>query len=140
MTYALHVLDRAVRTAIQALAGYLVAAHTVGDVDWRTAALAVALAAAVSLLQGLVDLPAVTIGGPWGDIFGRAIRTFAQTALASTASAVLITDIPWSTVLSASALAALTSIATSLIALPLGSREVKGTPALVGPAPARVVA
>jgi Putative lactococcus lactis phage r1t holin len=130
-THALRVLDRAARTALQVLAGYLITAHTLGGVQWGTAAGAVLLAVVVALLQGLVDLPT----GPGGwvpDAVGRAIRTFAQTALGSVGAAVLITDVPWETVLSASALAAVTSLITSLAATPAGSSSVKGTPELVG--------
>jgi hypothetical protein len=50
-------MDRAARTALQVVLGYLVTAGTIGGVDWGTAALAAALAVAVSVLQGLVDLP-----------------------------------------------------------------------------------
>lgn len=141
-TYSLRVLDRAARTALQVFAGYLVASHTIGGVDWRTAVLAAALAVALALLQGLVDLPAVSGLGVWGDILGRAVRTAAQTALGSVgANVLLITDIPWATVLSAAGLAALTSVVTSLIALPVGPGSVKGTPDVVGPppVPSRVV-
>lgn len=135
-SYLLRIVDRGVRTALQVFLGYLVAAHTIGGVDWRTATLAALLAIAVALLQGLVDLPQVTILGVWGDILGRAVRTAAQVALGSVgANAILITDIPWPTVASAAGLAALTSIVTSLIALPIGPAAVKGTPELVAPEP-----
>ena len=135
-TYALRVLDRAARTALQVVLGYLVAAHTIGGVDWRTAVLAAILAVAIALLQGLVDLPQITFLGVWGDILGRAIRTAAQVALGTVgANAILITDIPWPTVLSAAGLAAATSIVTSLIALPIGPASVKGTPEIVDARP-----
>jgi r1t holin len=138
-TYALRVLDRAARTALQVFAGYLVAAHTIGGVDWRTAILAAALTIAVALLQGLVDLPAITGIGVAGDILGRAIRTAAQVTLGSVgANVLLITDIPWSTVLSAAGLAALTSIITSLAALLVGPPSVQGTPEVFGPSNATV--
>jgi hypothetical protein len=132
-TYALRVLDRAGRTALQVFAGYLLAAHTIGGVDWRNAVLAAVFAIAISLLQGMVDLPEIPRLGVWGDILGRAIRTAAQVALGSVgANVVLITDVPWPTVLSAAALAGLTSVVTSLIALPVGPASVKGTPEIVG--------
>lgn len=133
-TYALRVLDRTLRTMLQVFTGYLVTANTLGGVDWRTGILAAGLAGALAMLQGLVDLP--TIGGVWGDILGRALRTAAQTALASVAAnAALLTDIPWPTVLTAAGLAAVTSVMTSLIALPIGPASVKGTPEIVGHAP-----
>jgi hypothetical protein len=126
---------------LQVFVGYLVAAHTIGGVDWRTAVLAALFAIAISLLQGMVDLPQITVLGVWGDILGRAFRTAAQVALGSVgANVVLITEVPWATVLSAAALAGLTSVVTSLIALPVGPADVKGTPEIVGarPAPARM--
>lgn len=131
-THVLSVLDRAARTALQVLGGYLLAATTIGGVDWATAGLAVGLAVVVSVLQGLVDLPALP-GGWFPNALGRALRTFAQAALASTTAAVLLTDIAWATVLSASALAALTSLATSVGATPFGPPAVQGTPDLVAP-------
>ena len=135
-SYLLRIVDRGVRTALQVFLGYLVAAHTVGGVDWRTATLAAVLAIAVALLQGLVDLPQVPVLGVWGDVLGRAVRTAAQVALGSVgANAILITDIPWTTVASAAGLAALTSIVTSLIAMPIGPDSVKGTPELVPAGP-----
>lgn len=45
----------------------------------------------------------------------RAARTFAQTFVASTGTAVVLSDVKWAYVLSASTLAALLSIATSFI-------------------------
>lgn len=137
--YALHVLDRAIRTALQVLAGYFVAAQTIGGVDWHTALLAALLAVVVAILQGLVDLPALPWGGWLPNALGRALRTFAQTALGSTTAAVWLTDIPWATVLDASALAALASLVTSLIATPMGPTATQGTPELVAPHPARHV-
>ena len=126
-TYALRVLDRAGRTALQVVLGYLMAAGTVGGVDWGTAALAAGLAVAVSALQGLVDMPAMHLGYA-ADVFGRALRTFAQAALGSVGAAAILTDVAWGTVLSAAALAALTSVVTSMAATPFGPQ---GTPELV---------
>ena len=44
----------------------------------------------------------------------RAVRTFAQTAIATIGTTAVISEVNWLTVLSASALAALLSILTSL--------------------------
>jgi Putative lactococcus lactis phage r1t holin len=130
-THALRVLDRAVRTAAQALAGYLLVGGTIGGVEWNTAVSAVILSVAVSLLQGLVDLPPMPYGW-FGDALGRALRTFGQTALAGVGTAVLISDVPVVAVAAAALLAAVTSIITSLAATPLGPSEVRGTPEIVG--------
>jgi hypothetical protein len=135
--FALRLLDRAVRTALQVLVGYLITAHTIGGVDWRTAAGATGLAVLVALLQGVAELPSPA--NPVAAIFGRAIRTFAQTALGTIGAAALFTDVPWAAALSASALAALTSIVSSLIAIPIGPASVKGTPEIVGSAPVHAV-
>lgn len=133
-TYALRVLDRAGRTALQVIVGYLIAANTIGGVDWRTAILAAALAVIVAVLQGLAELPAPA--NPAAAIIGRALRTFGQAALGTVGAAVLITDVSWGTALSAAALAAATSVVTSLVAIPVGPASVKGTPEIVGGAPA----
>ena len=51
----------------------------------------------------------------WAAACNRAFRTFCQTAIAMCGSAVLLSDINFEAVLSASALAALLSIATSVV-------------------------
>lgn len=48
----------------------------------------------------------------------RAIRTVAQTAIATIGTAALLTEINWTVVVSASALAGLLSVLTSLAGLP----------------------
>jgi hypothetical protein len=128
--YALNVLDRAARTALHVFTGYVVAAQAAGVFDWRYIGLATALAVVVSVLQSLVDFPALP-GGWIVDVAARALRSFAQSAVAGVGAAVLLTDVPWQTVLTAAAVAALSSVATSVAATPFGSEPVKGTPALV---------
>ena len=48
----------------------------------------------------------------------RALKTLAQTAIATIGTTALLTDIDWKIVLSASALAAILSILTSVAGLP----------------------
>lgn len=48
----------------------------------------------------------------------RAVKTFCQTAVATIGTAMLITEVNWTVVLSASALSALLSMLTSLAGLP----------------------
>jgi len=121
-------MDRAGRTALQVVLGYMMAAGTIGGVDWGTAGLAAVFAVIVSVLQAAVDLPVMHHLGWAAEVLGRALRTFAQTALGSVGAATLLTDVAWGTVLSAAALAALVSVVTSIIATPIGP---KGTPELV---------
>jgi hypothetical protein len=55
----------------------------------------------------------------WAKAAGiRAGKTIAQTALGLIATSTLITDVDWKVVASASALAGITSILTSLVGLP----------------------
>lgn len=132
--YALRVLDRAARTALQVFAGYLITAHTIGEVQWKTAVLAAGFAVAVALVQGIVDMPTITTLGPGGEIVGRALRTAGQVALGSVAAnATTFADIPVGPILSAAALAAATSVITSLISIPIGPVSVQGTTEVFGP-------
>ena len=48
----------------------------------------------------------------------RAVKTLAQTAIATIGTTALLTDVDWKIVLSASALAAILSILTSVAGLP----------------------
>lgn len=54
----------------------------------------------------------------WSAAGIRAIKTFAQTAIATIGTAMLLDDVNWWAVLSASALAALLSLLTSVAGLP----------------------
>lgn len=55
----------------------------------------------------------------WAKAAGiRAVKTFAQTMIATIGTTAIIEDVKWAVVLSASALAALLSILTSVAGLP----------------------
>ena len=56
----------------------------------------------------------------------RAVKTFCQTAIATIGTAMLITEVNWMVVLSASALSALLSLLTSLAGLPEVKEEKNG--------------
>ena len=60
----------------------------------------------------------------WAAAAVRALRTVAQTAVALIGTAVTITDVPWTVVLSGAILAGILSLLTSLAGLP----EVDTTP------------
>jgi hypothetical protein len=81
----------------------------------------------VAFIHGLADLP--PLPGSWGgDVAGRAIRTFLQTVTAGVGTAVLFTDVSWGPLLSAAAVAALTSLVTSLAGDPPGAPFSEGHP------------
>jgi hypothetical protein len=103
-------------------------------VQWQTAALAAGFAVVIAVVQGLVDMPTITTLGPVGEIIGRAVRTAAQVALGSVAAnATTFADIAVGPILSAAALAAVTSIVTSMVSIPIGPPSVQGTTEVFGP-------
>ena len=133
--HVLRALDRTWRTFLQTLLGYLTVAGGLGAVDWPTGLSAALLAALAALLLGLSDLPTAP-GSTFADIAGRLLRTFCQTAAGFVTTATLISDVPLGAMLSASTLAALASVVTSIVTLPIGP---KGTPELVGGRSAHVM-
>ena len=63
----------------------------------------------------------------WKAALIRALKTMAQTAVATIGTTALITDLNWTVVLSASALAGVLSVLTSLAGLPeVDSGETNG--------------
>lgn len=62
----------------------------------------------------------------------RAIKTVAQTAIATIGTTALLTDVNWTVVVSASALAGLLSLLTSVAGLPELDEEVKNFKDLEG--------
>lgn len=55
----------------------------------------------------------------WADVLKRAIKTVAQTAIATIGTSALLTDVNWAIVASASALAGVLSVLMSFAALPI---------------------
>ena len=55
----------------------------------------------------------------WADVLKRAIKTVAQTAIATIGTSALLTDVNWIIVASASALAGVLSVLMSFAALPI---------------------
>ena len=54
----------------------------------------------------------------WRAAFVRAVKTFSQTALANVGTAIVLEEVNWLLVVSASAMAAVLSLLTSLAGLP----------------------
>ena len=54
----------------------------------------------------------------WRAAFVRAVKTFSQTALATVGTAIVLEEVNWLLVVSASAMAAVLSLLTSLAGLP----------------------
>ena len=59
----------------------------------------------------------------WSDVLIRALKTVAQTAIATIGTSALLTDVNWLVVGSASALAGILSILMSFAALPIKKEE-----------------
>lgn len=119
------VLDRAVRTALQVLAGYLAVAHGLTDVPWVPALLAAAFAVLLSLLTAVVASP--SFGERWEfQLAERAVKTFAQSLLAGIGAAAMFAEVDWKTALNAAALAAVASVVTSVMSTRAGSDLTRG--------------
>lgn len=124
-TWALGVIDRAVRTGLQTLLAYLSAAQLINEVDWVAAGAATAFAVVLSLLTSVVGAP--SFGEAWGfQILERAVKTFGQSVIAFIGTATMFDQVDWKTGLSAAALAALYSVGTSVLTTRLGDGNAVG--------------
>jgi hypothetical protein len=129
------VVDRAVRTALQTLAGYLSAAQLINEVAWVPALSATGFAVVLSLLTSVVGAP--SFGERWEfQVAERAVKTFAQTILAGIGAAWLFDQVDWKTALSTAVLAAVYSVVTSVLATRGGPVDTHGQTDLSSP-PAR---
>lgn len=110
---ALRALYTALAIALPYLGGALLSA-----VPWLTIGSAAAVGFLASLLTSLAGLPEVAgVNLPWWlAAIERVVKTFAQALAAGFVGATLLTDVPWSTVLQAAALAALTSLVRLILA------------------------
>lgn len=108
---------RALYTAIAIVLPYLGGA-LLADVPWVTAASAAALGFVASLATSLAGLPeAEGTNLPWWlAAVERVAKTFAQALAAGFLGATLLSDVPWSTVVQAALIAALTSLLRLVLA------------------------
>lgn len=124
-TWAMGVLDRAVRTGLQVLLAYLSAAQLINQVEWVPALSATGFAVVLSLLTSVVASP--SFGEAWGfQLLERAVKTFGQSVVAFIGTATMFDQVDWKTGLSAAALAALYSVVTSVATTRLGSATTAG--------------
>jgi Putative lactococcus lactis phage r1t holin len=121
----LDALRRALYTAVAIAIPYLGGA-LLTDVPWLSVLSAAALGAVASVATSLAGLPeTVGVDLPWWRAATeRVVKTFAQALGAGFVGATLLSDVAWSTVLQAAALAAL----VSLLRLILSTLSVETTP------------
>lgn len=112
-TAALRALYTALAIALPYLGGALIS-----TVPWITTGSAAALGFIASLLTSLAGLPeAIGVDLPWWlAAVERVGKTFAQALLSGFVGATLLSDVAWTTVLQAAALAALTSLVRLIMA------------------------
>lgn len=107
------------RAAYTALAALLPLAMLLvsGQVDVVYVLLVVALAVVASLATSLAGLPELTDRAvpPWAAILTRVVKSAAQVLVSSLGGAVLLTDVHWSTIGTAAAGAALTTLVRTLM-------------------------
>ena len=110
-------LIRAIRTAIFIAIPYLGAVYF-AQVPWITVGSAALMAFIASLVTSLAGLAEVTGENQpwWYATLGRTAKSFAQGLAAGFGTAVLVTDVQWTTVLQTSALMALGSLLNAVLA------------------------
>lgn len=108
---------RALYTAGAIALPYL-GASALGGVPWLTAGSAAVFGFIASLVTSLAGIPEVDgVGLPWWlSAVERVVKTFAQSIAAGFGSAVLLTDVHWSTIVQAAALASLASLVRLILA------------------------
>ncbi len=114
---------RAVKTMAQAAIATMGVATVMSEVDWVRVASVAALAGIVSILTSIfTNLPELDTGNSaktWAASASiRALKTAAQTAASTIGVSVIIQEVDWIAVLSASILAGLLSYLTSIDGLP----------------------
>jgi len=110
--------QRAARSALVVLVPYVMTGGGVSHVDYVVAASAAGLMAVLSLLTSLAGLPELDGTGTswWAAALVRGVKSFAQAIVALAGpSWVLLSDVPWSTVIDGAAAAAVGSVILGLI-------------------------
>lgn len=132
-------LLRAVYTAIVLVVPYLAGGATIRNIDWLMLGSVAAMGVITSFATSLAGLPeAVGVYLPWWlTALERVGKTFAQALLSGLVGATLLSQVSWSHVLQASALAAfLTLLRLILSTLPADPTAASaGLPVVVPPVP-----
>lgn len=131
-TWTRGVVDRAVRTGLQTLLAYIAAAQLINEVAWLPALSATGFAVVLSLLTSAIGSP--SFGSAYGfQLLERAAKTFVQSLLAFIGVATMFDQVDWKTGFSAAALAALTSVVTSVATTRIGPESTIGNVDLSAP-------
>lgn len=110
-----------IRTALAGTAPFIPALLADFQGTWRVALLTVGLAVVIAVATALMGLPD-TAGTWWEVAFQRVLRQFGQMIVAATASAALLTDVDWRTVLMTAAGSALTTLILAALGQTPGSQ------------------
>lgn len=108
-----------IRTALAGVVPFVPALVADPAGAWQVAVLTVALAVVGAVGLALVSIPDAGVTSWWERALRRAVRQFGQMLVASTASAVLLTDVDWGTV----GRTALASALVTVILAALGQDE-----------------
>lgn len=112
-------LGALLRSALAALVPFVYPLVQHPAATWLPMLLTVALAVVVAIATALAGLPDPTTMSWWELALTRALRQVGQMVIAGSATALLLTDVPWSTVLPNAAAAALTTMILAAVqALP----------------------
>lgn len=113
---------RAIKTTAQSFISVLSTSVLITEVNWPAAFAAAGLSGVLSLLTSIAGIPELEEKArkrSWFAAAGiRAVKTIAQTAVATIGTCALITEVNWPQVASAAALAGVLSLATSAAGLP----------------------
>ena len=104
-----------VKTGLAALVPFIPALANDFEGTWLLALLTIALAVVVAAATALVSLPDTASQGWFVATIAKALRQFGQMIVAATASAALLTDVDWPTILKAGAVSAITTLVIAAV-------------------------